>query len=94
MEDVFEYLNLLRARMEFTEKFYGFKMNYLPLYFEGDDIIILDKNDGKIKRLKDKKPLSQEELKKVLPKIRENIESGLIDTLITLNFQYIYGPED
>lgn len=52
MEDVFEYLNLLRARMEFTEKFYGFKMNYLPLYFEGDDIIILDKNDGKIKRLR------------------------------------------
>nr|WP_164490415.1 hypothetical protein [Pyrococcus abyssi] len=94
IEDVFNYLELLRARMEFTEKFYGFKMNYLPLHFEGEEVIILDKNDGKIKRLSDKRPLSEEELKEVLPKIKENIESGLIDTLITLNFQCIHGPED
>ncbi|MFA4640206.1 hypothetical protein [Pyrococcus kukulkanii] len=94
MDEVKQYLELLRARMEFTEKFYGFRMNYLPLYFEGDEVVVLDKNDGKIKWLRDKRPLSDEELKRIMPKIKENIESGLIDTLITLNFQCIHGPED
>ncbi|ASJ16668.1 hypothetical protein A3L04_06085 [Thermococcus chitonophagus] len=94
MEEVRRYFELLRARMEFTEKFYGFRMNYLPLYFEGDEVVVLDKNDGKVKWLRDKRPLSDEELERIMPKIKENIESGLIDTLITLNFQCIHGPED
>ncbi|MFA4647129.1 hypothetical protein P8X24_07755 [Pyrococcus kukulkanii] len=94
MDDVKQYLELLRARMEFTEKFYGFRMNYLPLYFEGDEVVVLDKNDGKIKWLRNKRPLDNEELKRIIPKIKENIENGLIDILMTLNFQYIHGPED
>nr|WP_193384564.1 hypothetical protein [Pyrococcus sp. ST04] len=94
MEEIKEYLTLVRARMEFTEKFYGFKINYLPLYFEGDEIIVLDKNDGRIKRLKDKRPLTEEELKEIMPKIKENIEKGLIDVLLTMNFSCIHGPED
>ncbi|MFA4701095.1 hypothetical protein [Pyrococcus kukulkanii] len=94
MDEVRQYLELLRARMEFTEKFYGFRMNYLPLYFERDEVVVLDKKDGKIKWLRDKRPLSDEELERIMPKIKKNIENGLIDTLITLNFQYIHGPED
>ncbi|WP_457754641.1 hypothetical protein [Thermococcus sp.] len=81
---------MLRARMSFAEELYGIRMNYLPLVVE-DEIIILDKNDGGIKRLSDKKPLSENELKMILPKIRENIEKGLIDLYLTMNFQCIHG---
>ncbi len=84
------YLTMLRARMSFAEELYGIRMNYLPLVVE-DEIIILDKNDGGIKRLSDKKPLSENELKMILPKIRENIEKGLIDLYLTMNFQCIHG---
>ncbi|NJE07012.1 hypothetical protein E3E31_00385 [Thermococcus sp. M39] len=85
------YITMLRARMSFAEKLYGIRMNYLPLVVE-DEIIILDKNDGKIKRLRDKKPLSESELKAFLPKIRENIEKGIVDLYLTMNFQCIHGP--
>jgi len=85
------YITVLRARMSFAEELYGIRMNYLPLVV-GDEIIILDKNDGKIKRLRDKKPLSEGELRVFLPKIKENIEKGLVDLYLTMNFQCIHGP--
>ncbi|AAL81400.1 hypothetical protein PFDSM3638_06365 [Pyrococcus furiosus DSM 3638] len=93
MEELFEYLELLRARMEFAEMFYGFRMNYIPLYIN-DDIIVLDKNDGKIKRLSTKQELNKDELRKYLPKIKKNIESGFVDLLLTMNFHSIQTPED
>ncbi|MDK2869119.1 MAG: hypothetical protein PWP39_354 [Pyrococcus sp.] len=93
MEELFEYLELLRARMEFAEMFYGFSMNYVPLYIN-EEIIVFDKNDGKIKKLRSKQELNKEELKKYLPKIKENIENGFIDLLLTMNFHSIKTPED
>ncbi|AEH24728.1 hypothetical protein [Pyrococcus yayanosii] len=93
-KELLEYLSLLRARMEFAEKFYGFRMNYLPLYLGNDEIIVLDRRDGRIKRLSDKRPIEGEELRRLLPKIIENIRSGFVDTLLTMNFSYIHGPED
>ena len=92
-EELKNYLAMLRARMSFAEKFYGVRMNYLPLVV-GDEIIILDKNDGKIKRLSDKKPLSESELETFLPKIRENIRKGIVELYLTMNFQCIHGPEE
>ncbi|ALM76416.1 hypothetical protein TBCH5v1_2525 [Thermococcus barophilus] len=86
--EIKNYLTMLRARMSFAEELYGIRINYLPLVVE-DDIIILDKNDGGIKRLSDKKSLSESELKRVLPKIRENIEKGLVDLYLTMNLSSI-----
>ena len=92
-EELKNYLKILKAKMSFAEKFYGIRMNYLPL-FVGNEIIILDKNDCKIKRLSDKKPLNESELETFLPKIKENIRKGIVELYLTMNFQCIHGPED
>ncbi|AEC52170.1 hypothetical protein PNA2_1255 [Pyrococcus sp. NA2] len=92
-EDLTNCLKLIKARLEFAEKLYGFSVNYVPLVIEDNDIIVFDKRNEKIKWLSTKSPLSREELGNVLPKIRENIKKGLIDLLITLNFEEISGPE-
>ncbi len=42
----------------------GVKMNYVPLITEGE-IVVLDKNDGKIKWLKTKRPLTVEEFREL-----------------------------
>jgi len=67
-EELKSYLKMLKAKMSFAERFYDIRMNYLPL-FVGNEIIILDKNDCKIKRLSDKKPLNESELEMFLAKI-------------------------
>jgi hypothetical protein len=56
-EDLANYLEMLRAKVAFAEELYGVKMNYVPLITEGE-IVILDKNDGKVKWLRIKRPLT------------------------------------
>jgi len=90
-EDLANYLELLRAKLAFAEELYGVKMNYVPLITEGE-IIILDKRDGLIKWLKSKEPLGEEELRKLAGKIRENLESGYVESLLAINMSCINGP--
>lgn len=90
-ENLANYLELLRAKLTFAEELYGIKMNYVPLVTE-DEIVILDKNDGKIKWLRNKRPLTAEELLKLLPRIKENIENGFVEMLLAMNMSCINGP--
>jgi len=90
-EDTANYLELLRAKLAFAEELYGVKMNYVPLVTE-DEIVILDNNDGLIKWLKTKRPLNDDELKALAKKIRENLESGYVEMLLTMNMGCINGP--
>ncbi|WP_456421235.1 hypothetical protein [Thermococcus sp.] len=90
-EELANYLELLRAKLAFAEELYGVKMNYVPLITEGE-IIILDKRDGLIKWLKSKEPLSDEELRKLAGKIRENLENGYVESLLAMNMSCINGP--
>jgi len=85
------YLELLRAKVAFAEELYGIKMNYVPLITEGD-VVVLDRRDGLIKWLETKRPLSEEELREMADKIRENLESGYVEMLLTMNMQCINGP--
>ncbi|GAB6136375.1 hypothetical protein [Thermococcus henrietii] len=90
-EELANYLELLRAKLAFAEELYGIKMNYVPLITEGD-VVILDKRDGLIKWLKTKKPLEEEELRELAGKIRENLESGYVEMLLSMNMSCINGP--
>ena len=90
-EDLTNYLELMRAKLAFAEELYGVRMNYVPLVTEGE-IVILDKNDGKIKWLRDKKPLTTEELSGLADKIKENLESGYVEMLLTMNISCINTP--
>ncbi len=90
-EDLANYLELLRAKMAFAEELYGIKINYVPLVTRGE-IVVLDKNDGKIKWLKTKKPLTVEEFKSLSGKIRENLESGYVEMLLAMNMSCVNGP--
>ena len=90
-EDLANYLELLRAKMTFAEEFYGMKMNYVPLITEGE-IVILDRNDGKIKWLKTKSPLTLEELKSLAGSIKEHLESGFVESLLAMNMSCVSGP--
>jgi hypothetical protein len=90
-EELANYLELLRAKLAFAEELYGIKMNYVPLITEGD-VVILDKRDGLIKWLKTKKPLEEEELRELADKIRENLESGYVEMLLSMNMSCINGP--
>ncbi|WP_297066458.1 hypothetical protein [Thermococcus sp.] len=90
-EDLANYLELLRAKLAFAEELYGVKMNYVPLITEGE-IVILDKKDGLIKWLKTKRPLSEKELRKLAGKIRHNLESGYVESLLAMNMGCINGP--
>jgi len=90
-EDLANYLELMRAKLAFAEELYGIKMNYVPLITEGETVI-LDKKDGKIKWLKTKKPLSLEEFKSLSDKIKENLESGYVEMLLTMNMSCVNGP--
>ncbi len=90
-EDLANYLELMRAKLAFAEELYGVKMNYVPLLTEGE-IIVLDKNDGKIKWLKNKRPLTPEEFKPLAGKIRENLETGFVEMLLAMNMECINGP--
>ncbi len=90
-EDLANYLELMRAKLAFAEELYGIKMNYVPLITDGE-IVILDKNDGKIKWLKTKRPLTLEEFKSLAGKIRENLESGYVEMLLAMNMECVHGP--
>ncbi|WP_297499373.1 hypothetical protein [Thermococcus sp.] len=90
-EDLANYLELLRAKLAFAEELYGVKMNYVPLITEGE-IVVLDKNDGEIKWLRNKKPLTGEELGKLIGKIKENLESGYIEMLLAMNMSCVNPP--
>jgi hypothetical protein len=90
-EELANYLELLRAKIAFAEELYGIKMNYLPLLTD-EEIVILDKNDGKIKWLRTKKPLSIEEFKLLAERIKENLESGYVEMLLTMNMSCVNGP--
>ncbi|WP_456367503.1 hypothetical protein [Thermococcus sp.] len=90
-EDLANYLELLRAKLAFAEELYGVKMNYVPLITEGE-IVILDKSDGKIKWLRDKRPLTVDELERLAGKIKKNLESGYVEMLLAMNMSCINGP--
>jgi hypothetical protein len=90
-EDLANYLELLRTKLAFAEELYGIKMNYVPLITE-EPVVILDKNDGKIKWLKDKRELTEKEFGELAGKIRRNLESGLVEMLLTMNMGCINGP--
>ncbi|WP_457742174.1 hypothetical protein [Thermococcus sp.] len=90
-EDIANYLELLRAKLAFAEELYGVRMNYVPLITEGE-IVILDKKDGLIKWLRNKRPLSEEELRELSNKIRENLENGYVEMLLAMNMSCINGP--
>ncbi len=90
-EELANYLELLRAKVAFAEELYGVKMNYVPLVTD-DEVVILDRRDGLIKWLKTKRPLEEDELRKLAEKIRENLESGYVEMLLTLNMSCIDGP--
>ncbi|MBP1911640.1 hypothetical protein [Thermococcus stetteri] len=90
-EDLANYLELLRAKLAFAEELYGVKMNYVPLITE-EPVVILDKNDGKIKWLKDKRELTEREFVELAEKIRRNLESGFVEMLLAMNMGCINGP--
>lgn len=90
-EELANYLELLRAKLAFAEELYGVKMNYVPLITEGE-VVVLDKNDGDVKWLRDKRPLTAEEFLRLLPKIKENLESGFVEMLLAMNMSCINGP--
>ncbi|WP_048150767.1 hypothetical protein [Palaeococcus ferrophilus] len=90
-EDLANYLELLRAKMAFAEEMYGIRMNYVPLITDGE-IVILDKNDGKIKWLKTKRPLTLEEFRSLAGRIKENLESGHVEGLLAMNMPCVNGP--
>ncbi len=90
-EEFANYLELLRAKMAFAEEFYGIKINYVPLITEGE-IVVLDKNDGNIKWLEDKRPLTTDEFKSLVGKIKENLENGFVESLLAMNMSCINGP--
>ncbi|WP_297468011.1 hypothetical protein [Thermococcus sp.] len=90
-EDLANYLELLRAKLAFAEELYGVKMNYVPLITDGE-IVVLDKKDGLIKWLRTKRPLSEEELRKLADKVRYNLKSGYVESLLAMNMGCISGP--
>ncbi|NJE85979.1 hypothetical protein E3E23_09110 [Thermococcus sp. CX2] len=90
-EDLANYLELLRAKMAFAEEMYGIKINYVPLIADGE-IVVLDRNDGKIKWLKNKRPLTLEEFKSLRGRIVENLESGFVEMLLAMNMGCVNGP--
>ncbi|ASJ06355.1 hypothetical protein [Thermococcus pacificus] len=90
-EDLANYLELMRAKLAFAEELYGIKMNYVPLITEGE-IVVLDKNDGKIKWLRTKSPLTVDELKSLAEKIKKNLESGYVEMLLAMNMSCVNGP--
>jgi len=69
----------------------GIRINYLPLLI-GEETIVLDRRDGRIKRLGDKKPLSDEELRTLEEDIIQAIESGKVELYLTLTFGEDVGP--
>ncbi|WP_010480006.1 hypothetical protein [Thermococcus zilligii] len=90
-EDLANYLELLRAKLAFAEEIYGVRMNYVPLITE-EPIVVLDKRDGKIKWLKNKEELTEEELQKLSERIKRNLESGFVEALLAMNMSCIDGP--
>ena len=90
-EDLANYLELLRAKLAFAEELYGVKMNYVPLITEGE-VVVLDKNDGKIKWLKTKRPLAVEEFRELADRIKKNLESGYVEMLLAMNMSCVNGP--
>jgi iron only hydrogenase large subunit-like protein len=90
-EELANYMELLRAKVAFAEELYGIKMNYVPLVTE-EPVVILDKNDGRIKWLKDKRELSENEFRELAEKIRKNLESGFVEMLLAMNMGCINGP--
>lgn len=90
-EELANYLELLRAKLAFAEELYGVKMTYVPLITEGE-IIVLDKNDGKIKWLKTKEPLTSDEFRAMAGRIKRNLESGYVEMLLAMNMSCVNGP--
>lgn len=90
-EELANYLELLRAKLAFAEELYGVRMNYVPLVTE-EPIVVLDKNDGKIKWLRDRRELTEGELQELVGKIKKNLESGFIEMLLAMNMGCINGP--
>ncbi|RLF77432.1 hypothetical protein DRN39_04115 [Thermococci archaeon] len=91
MEKLRRYTNMLISKMGFAEEIYGIRINYLPLLI-GEETIVLDRRDGRIKRLGDKKPLSDEELRTLEEDIIQAIESGKVELYLTLTFGEDVGP--
>ncbi len=86
------YISMLRAKMAYAEELYGFPVNYLPLIVREEEIIILDKNDGRIKRLPGRKALDEEELEKLKEEILKNIESGEVERYLSMNMTCFHTP--
>ncbi|WP_052696188.1 hypothetical protein [Palaeococcus ferrophilus] len=53
-----DYLNGLIGKMAFEEELYGIRLRYAPILVK-EDILVLDKRDGKLKWLKTKRPLDE-----------------------------------
>ena len=90
-EELANYMELLRAKVAFAEELYGIKMNYVPLVTE-EPVVILDKNDGRIKWLRNKRELTEMEFRELAGKIRRNIESGFVEMLLAMNMRCLNGP--
>ncbi|ASJ10283.1 hypothetical protein A3L12_02720 [Thermococcus sp. P6] len=90
-KDLAAYLELLRAKMAYAEELYGVKINYVPLVTEGE-IVVLDGNDGKIKWLRTKRPLTPREFEALADRIRKNLESGFVETLLSMNMSCVNVP--
>jgi len=87
-----QYLTMLKAKMTYAEELYGIKINSLPLIVESEEIIILDRRDGKIKRLPGKRELNEDEIQKLENKILKNIEGGKVDMYLTMNMMCVRTP--
>ncbi len=90
-EELANYMELLRAKVAFAEELYGIKINYVPLVTE-EPVVILDKNDGRIKWLRDKRELTEMEFRELAEEIRKNIESGFVEMLLAMNMGCLNGP--
>jgi len=90
-KDLATYLELLRAKMAYAEELYGVKINYVPLVTEGE-IVVLDGNDGKIKWLRTKRPLTSREFEALADRIKKNLESGFVETLLAMNMSCVNVP--
>lgn len=92
MEKLSMHLSVLRAKMAYAEELYGFRINYLPLLIREDEIIILDRRDGRIKRLPGKAELGEDEIRGMADEILKNIESGEVERYLTMNMACVRTP--
>ncbi|GAB6101068.1 hypothetical protein JCM16138_02910 [Thermococcus atlanticus] len=92
MEKLSMHISMLRAKMAYAEELYGFRINYLPLLIREDEIIILDRRDGRIRRLPGRKELTEDEIREIEDEILKNIESGEVERYLTMNMGCVRIP--